>query len=158
MDQNANPFANAGPVEGFLRLTAEGRWLYKGEAITHPGLVTILNTNYHRENARYVVHLKLPQGTQKVAVEIEDVPYFITDVTPDPAGAMVALNDGTTERLDPAAVRMSPRGATYMRVKGGEAEARFLRQAELRLAAFVAEYDGKVGIRLHGRFHPVRLT
>lgn len=156
MDANVNPFANAGPVEGFLRLTAEGQWLYKGERVTHPGLLKILNTNYHREESRYVVHLKLPQGTQKVAVEIEDVPYFILAVSVGSKSATVLLNDGTTEPLDPAALRMSAVGGTYLRVKGGEAEARFLRQPELWLADIVDEQDGKLGVRLHGRFYPVR--
>lgn len=156
MEPNANPFAGQGPVEGYLRLTAEGKWLYKGEPITHPGLVAILESNYVREDGRYVVHLKLPQGTQKVAVEIEDVPYFVGDVSVGQGAATLALNDGTTEPLDPARVRIARGGATYVGVKSGQAEARFRRQAELRLADLLTERDGVLGIGLGGRFYPVR--
>jgi hypothetical protein len=155
MQPNDNPFAGQGPVEGFLRLTGDGKWLYKGEPITHPGLVSILESNYRYEDGRYLVLLKLPQGTQKVAVEIEDVPYFVSHVTVEAARVTLALNDGTAELLDARGLRVAAGGATYVRVKAGRAQARLRRQAELGLANLLTERDGRLGLLLGGVFHPI---
>ncbi len=152
------PFSFQNPVEGFLRLTAEGQWLYQGEPITHPGLIQILESNYARaDDGQYLVHLHLPNGTQKVVVQVEDTPYFVRDVDWQPNGAgLLHLNDGSTEILDPHKVMMSEEGATYTFVKDG-AEAKFLRQAEIRMADFVEEKDETLGLIVSGEWTALTL-
>lgn len=144
------------PVEGYLTLSADGRWLYQGEPITHPGLISILEQNYARdEQGRYIVSLKLPGGTQKVLVEYADTPYFVKDVDVDPAGAATArVNDGRRLPLTAERMRMRPDGRGYLRVSDNEWAA-FTRQAELRLAAVLEERDGRLGLRLGGGWRPI---
>lgn len=147
------------PVEGYLMLSADGRWLYQGEPITHPGLVAILEQNYARDEAgRYIVSLKLPGGVQQVLVAYADTPYFVKDVDVGPAGqATVRLNDGRTLPLRADRLRMRESGKGYLRVSDDEWAA-FTRQAELRLAAVLEERDGRAGLRLGGEWRPIELA
>lgn len=157
MSQPKPPIDFTKPVEGFLRLTAHGHWLYKGEPITHPGLIKILESNYgpDDEGAGYLVFLHLPQGTQKVRVELEDCPYFIRDVDlPATGEARVHLQDGSSEPLTAEKVILKSDGRAYIQVKG-RARARFLRQAELRLSQALEEHDGRLGLRLGETWAPI---
>ncbi len=152
MAEQQPPFPFKNPVEGYLRLTADGRWLYKGEPITHEGLVFILESNFGPgPEGGWEVKL----GPQRVVVEIEDVPYFVRDVDVNPEGTVVLqLNTGAREVLRPEGVRIGAGGGTYVRLKEG-ADARFKRQAEIRLGEFLEERDGRPGLRIGDRFTPV---
>lgn len=146
------------PVEGYLMLSADGRWLYQGEPITHPGLVGILEQNYARdEQGRYIVSLALPGGVQKVLVEYADTPYFVKDIDLDAAGEVtVRLNDGRRLPLTADRLRMRAGGKGYLRVSADEWAA-FTRQAELRLAGVLEEHAGRLGLRLGGEWRPIEL-
>lgn len=146
------PFPFKNPVEGYLRLTADGQWLYKDEPLAHEGLVYILESNYGPgPEGGYEVRL----GPQRVVVEVEDTPYFVKDVDVNPEGSvMLRLNDGSKELLDPSRVTISENGHTYVTVKDG-AEAKFLRKAELRLGDFVEEQEDTLGLRVAGKWTPL---
>ncbi len=149
MEQPPFPFKN--PVEGYLRLTADGVWLYKGEPITHPGLVHILESNYgHGPEGGFEVRL----GFQRVTVEVEDTPYFIRALECNGDDCWIHVNDGTRQVLEPARVCIGAHDRTYVTLPSGD-DARFLRKAELDLGAFLEEQDGRLGLRLGGRWTPL---
>jgi hypothetical protein len=147
------PFDPAKPVEGFLRISAGGQWLYQGEPITHPGLISILESNFARdEEGRYLVYLKLPMGTQKVNVEFDDTPYFVREVRETALGIELLLNDSSRETLEAKNVFLGlSNGHTYVKVKGGE-WAKFSRKSELELSSKVEERNGEIGLTLQGRW------
>jgi hypothetical protein len=58
--------------------------------------------------------------------------------------AVLVLSDGTEEPLDPASMRLGPRGDVYLKVKGGAYDAKMTRFAQTQLAPLLAEEDGAV--------------
>lgn len=156
MTADAKPaFDPTKPVEGFLELDAAGRWLYKGEPITHPGLVSILESNYARDDeGRYIVSLKLPGGVQKVLVTYADTPYFVKDVDVVEGGVVAALNDGRRIGFDGARLQLRGAGKGYLRVTDDEWAA-FTRKAALRLADLLEERDGRLGLVASGGWKPI---
>jgi hypothetical protein len=68
----------------------------------------------------------------------------------------VTLNDGTSEALDLASLRVGPRNVVYCRVKGAH-EARLLRPAYYQLMAHAEPVEGG-GCRLRARGVEARLA
>jgi hypothetical protein len=101
-----------------------------------------------RINVLFSRHLrKTPEGTYEIAIgwdrvaaEIEDTPYVVTQVSGDPQrGFVVRLNDESEEPLDPTTLFVGRDEVLYCRVKNAEHPARFLRPAHYQLAAYVQE-------------------
>ena len=83
-------------------------------------------------------------------VSIEGPPLFVRTVEIADAQVVVALSDGTAERLDPGTLRQGEDGALYCSARGGKLAARFTPDAAQRLAPVVAEDDDGVYLDIEG--------
>ncbi len=120
-----------------LSLDAEGRFLHRGEPITHPRPLEILWRSLRREpDGRYTVSI----GREVAYVSIEATPYAVQAVLPAPDGGAprIRLSDGAEERLEPASLTLGADGILRCTVKGDHA-ARFTRAGQLALGALLEE-------------------
>ncbi|HDH97106.1 MAG TPA: DUF1285 domain-containing protein [Proteobacteria bacterium] len=139
----------AKPIErGELVLDKNGRWLYKGEEITHPRLLAVLWRNLERtDDGEYVVR----EGDEEIPVVVEDAPYVVETTREDDDGITLVLCDGTHERFDVQQFWISDDNIPYTRVKGGRFVARFSRAAYSQLFDKVIEEDGRYYLEVCGR-------
>jgi uncharacterized protein len=118
----------------------EGNWFYRDSPMIHKSIVLFLYENLHRDQwGRYIITW---QG-QTCEVDVEDTPYIIQRVDMQNDGSnqkqflAVTLNDGSVEKLDFETLRIGQENVPYCSVKGGQFEARFLRQAYYQLTRFI---------------------
>ena len=140
------PPMNVGGVQGrepvapgTFRIDREGAWRHEGHEVTHPGVVQNLYANLRVDAQGHFLQV----GPARIPVEVEDAPFVVQRVEPaaregDATLALrVHLSDGSSEPLDPAAVRIGANQTPYCRVKAGRFTARFGIPAWLQLAVFV---------------------
>jgi len=150
-------------VGGVLGLRADGRWTFRGELIDHKGVCDFLARQLRRteEGPYWVVN-----GPQRVLVEVEDAPYFVTLLHVDPGAEtmVIRLNDRSEEPLLLETLFRGPDELLYAGVKEGEAGAapgerhvaRFLRTAVMPLEPYLIELDdGGVGLAFGGRRYAI---
>lgn len=88
-----------------LRLTRNGVWLTNGQEITHESTIRGFMRHLRREDGRYVIRI----ARESKPVTVEDTAYFVTNLRGSAeAGYELVLNDGTSERLDPATLAYQP--------------------------------------------------
>jgi uncharacterized protein len=123
--------------ESGLSIDREGRFLHRGEPITHARTLAVLWSSLSRvPDGRYLVRI----GRESGYVAIEDAPYAVRGVADGRGGApILLLSDGTTEPLDPATLAVDGEGVLRCVVKGAHG-ARFTRPAHLALG-FALEED-----------------
>ena len=121
----------------------EGNWFHQGNPIIHQSILSLFYENLHRDQwGRFVIKW---QG-QICEVDVEDAPFVVqrVDVRQDGANqeqfVAITLNDGSVERLDLETLRVGERHVPYCSVKGGQFEARFLRQGYYQLTQLI-EFD-----------------
>lgn len=140
-----------------LSLDAEGRFLHRGEPITHARTLEVLRRSFRREpNGRYAVAI----GREVAHVAVEAAPYAVVGLRPGASGEapLLSLSDGTGERLDPATLALGPDGVLRCTVKGDH-PARFTRAGQLALGALLEEDppgSGSFALLVNGRRWPVR--
>ena len=139
-----------------LSLDAEGRFLHRGEPITHARTLQLLWRSFRREpDGRYAVSI----GREVGYVAIEAAPYAIQAVMPAPDGTLcLRLSDGTEEQLDPATLWLDEDGVLRCTVKRDH-PARFTRAGQLALGALLQEDppgSGAFALVVNGRRWPVR--
>lgn len=120
-----------------LSLDAEGRFLHRGEPITHALTLELLRRSFRREpDGRYAVSV----GREVAYVSIEAAPYAVRAIVPAPDGGAprLRLSDGSEERLDPASLTLAADGVLCCTVKGDH-PARFTRAGQLALGALLEE-------------------
>jgi hypothetical protein len=124
-------------------IAKEGNWFHQGNPIIHQTILSFFYENLHRDQwGRYVITW---QG-QICEVDVEDTPFVIQRVDLRQDGAhqeqtiAITLNDGSVERLDLQTLRVGEGHVPYCSVKGGQFEARFLRQGYYQLTQFI-EFD-----------------
>lgn len=112
---------------GRIRFGKDGRWYCDGEPIANPAICRLYaRTMTVGADGR----ARLELGEDRAEVEIEDTPWVVRTVEGSAAsGFVVVLNDESREPLDPRALRLGADDVPYCPVKGGRAEARFLRNA-----------------------------
>ncbi len=115
-----------------LSIDAEGRFLHRGEPVTHARTLEVLWRSLERApDGRYRVHV----GRESAYVDVEDAPYAVLGVlegAPEAAPPLL-LSDGSRETLDPATLAVGEDGVLRCSVKGGAHEARFSRAAQVAL-------------------------
>jgi hypothetical protein len=139
-----------------LSIDAEGRFLHRGEPITHARTLEVLWRSLERgSDGRYLVRI----GRESAYVEIEDAPYGVRGVIDDPAGVPVLLlSDGSREPLEPGTLALGRDGVLRCTVKGGHA-ARFGRSAQVALGLRVEEHppgSGRLALAIGGVHHAIR--
>jgi hypothetical protein len=106
----------------------------------------------HPNDGRYVLN----NGYDWSYFEVEDAPFFVRGVRIDAGWPMLALSDGSEERLDPHELSVGARDALYTRVKGGAYPARFMPGAQLALMPLLVEgADGGPELRVGEQHYPI---
>jgi hypothetical protein len=140
------------PLRPFgLRLHHDGRWSHEGQPIRHARLRAAFDRSvrFLPAEGKYVVQL----GRFRGEIEVEEAAFFVREV--DLAEGTLRLSDGSRELLDPATLRVSPRGGALLclvkrdLVPGGLA-ARFLPAAQSELLQAVEEQGDGHALRLGG--------
>ena len=138
-----------------LTFASDGRWYADDEPVLHNRLAALFSRYLRRK----------PSGGFEIwideryhaDVEVEDTPYVVTGVHVTGEGTLcLALNDGTTERLDPGSLQVGAGNVLYCRVKQGTERARFLRPAYYHVADFIEEVGpGRYQLRCGDATHPI---
>lgn len=137
-----------------LALDRDGKLWHQGSEVTHPRLrQAVLRWLDVRDDGRDIVRL-------------DDVRYAYIDVAEDHLrvlGAhwdgdrlMLALDDGSTEELDYASLRVGADEGLRCRVRGGKLRARFTTAAQQVALERVDEDGGDVVLRAAGTRWPLR--
>jgi len=140
-----------------ISLDADGRFLHRGEPITHARTLELLRRTFRREpDGRYSVSI----GRESAYVAIEAAPYAVLAVEEAPRGIAprLRLSDGSEELLDPATLELGDDGVLRCAVKG-DRPARFTRAGQLALGARLEEDppgSGSYTLLVNGRRWPVR--
>lgn len=143
-----------------LYIDKEGQWFFKGAPIIRGEIVTLLSQHLVAlEDGSYEVRWK----DQGCAVWVEDTPFVVWGVTPVEctgrlSGALLELNDGTTEMLDPESLSIGLQNVPYCKVKQGRFLARFSRKAYYQLARMIEEIPGTEEgfcLRLGDKIYPI---
>lgn len=140
---------------GQISFGRDGRWYCDGEAIPNPAIARLFSRSLEvLPDGRG----RLSLGEDTAFVRIEDTPWVITTIDGSPEqGFAVTLNDGTTEPLEPASLRVGADHVLYCRVKTRH-EARFLRPAYYALLRFAEPApDGTIELPV-GRERRIRLA
>jgi len=153
------PAARSGPppLRSFgLVLHRDGRWTHEGVPITNRKLRELFDRSvrFLPEEGKYVVQV----GRFRGQVDPEETGFFVVDV--DPEAGTVGLSDRSTEPLDVASLRPSPRdGALLCTVKRDVVPeglpARFLHGAQARLLGAAEPGASGPALRWAGRRVPL---
>jgi uncharacterized protein len=141
-----------------LSIDAEGRFLHRGEPITHARTLEVLWRSLARApDGRYLVRI----GRESAYVALEEAPYAVRGILEGPGGApWLLLSDGSREPLDPATLAVGPDGVLRCTVKRDH-PARFSRAAQVTLGLALEETppgSGRYAVTVGGVPHPVRTT
>lgn len=120
-----------------LSIDAEGRFLHRGEPITHARTLEVLHRSLRRrEDGRYEVSI----GRERGYVDVLDAPYAVrgVELAPGCGAPTLRLSDGSTEPLDPTSLALAADGTLRCRVKGGH-RARFTRAGQVILGLAIDE-------------------
>ena len=137
-----------------IRFGRDGEWYSDGERIANAKIAALFSRSIRRDpEGGY----RLQMGDERARILVDDTPFVVRSVDGDPKhGFTLALNDGTSEPLDPATLSSGPDNALYARVKGDE-EARFLRPAHYALARWIqGDESSGFAIETRGNRHPIR--
>lgn len=105
-----------------IRIDREGQLWHQGHTIDHAGLRAALFRWLDRNpDGRHVFRL----DAQRFAhVDVDDTPLVARAARWEGDALMVALSDGSEERLDPGTLTVDGEGVLRCRVRGGRLEAR----------------------------------
>ncbi len=140
-----------------LSLDEEGRFLHRGEPITHARTLAVLRRSFRREpDGRYTVSV----GREVASVSIAAAPYAVRGVGPPAGGGSprLLLSDGSEEQLDPTTLVLGQDGVLRCTVKGDH-PARFTRAGQQALGSLLEEDppgSGSYALVVNGRRWRVR--
>lgn len=138
--------------ESGLAIDEEGRFLHRGEPITHRRTLEVLWGSLERApDGRYLVRV----GRESAWVRLADAPYAVRGLAGEPPRLL--LSDGSEEPLRPETLRLGRDGVLRCLVKGDH-RARFGRGAQVALGLAMEEDPGSpsgFALRLSGRRVPV---
>jgi len=123
-----------------LSIDEEGRFLHRGEPITHRRTLEVLWSSLARGPAgRWMVRI----GRESAYVSVAETPWAVGVSVPGPearegAPPELSLPDGSREPLDPATLSLGADGVLRCRVKGGE-RARLTRAGQIALGLALEE-------------------
>jgi uncharacterized protein len=143
-----------------LRIDKDGRWFSNEEEITHRKTYLLYSRNLVRDASGGIL---LRIGKEEWPVEVEDAPYVVRsldfDTAEDGELARIALllNDETREPLVPETLRIGAANVPYCRIRAGQFDARFSRNAYQILLPHIHhnEKKGKFFLPIAGREYPL---
>jgi hypothetical protein len=143
--------------ESGLSVDAEGRFLHRGEPITHARTLELLwRTLAPAPGGRWQVTV----GREAAYVEVEETPWAVRGVRLEgvpPRGVTLLLAGGREAPLLPDTLRVGDDGVLRCALPDGTA--RFTRAGQLALGGQLEEDppgSGRFALVLAGRRHPVR--
>jgi len=128
-----------------IRIDRDGRFWNEESPITHEALARSLAewVDVDPETGRYI----LKNSVNWAFVTVEDAPLVVRALLPE---RLLALSDGTAEKLDWATLRLDADDVPYCDVRGGKLPARFGRSAAYALLENArVEPDGRVFVDEH---------
>ena len=143
-----------------IKVDRQGRFWHEGEQIVHQGLRQALFRWLDRlppPESRYILRL----DAQRFAyLDVEDTPLVATSLRWQGAGpqeqALLGLQDGSEEPLDPATVTVDGEGILRCLVRAGRIEVRLDTAAAAALAEKIEGPAGERVLLVGGRREPIR--
>jgi hypothetical protein len=128
-----------------LAVDGEGRFLHRGEPITHARTLEVLWRSLARgQDGRWRVSI----GREQACVDVGETPWVVRGVVLEGAGRPeLRLAGGFLEPLDPATLAVGRDGVLRCLVRGG-ARARFARSAQVALGQALEEDPDGTGTYL----------
>jgi hypothetical protein len=119
-----------------LSIDDEGRFLHRGEPITHPRTLEVLWRSLERvPDGRWLVRI----GRESAYVDAGETPWRVRGLAErDGAPPLLLLAGGAQEPLDPSTVTLGRDGVVRCRLASGD-HARFTRAGQLALAPYLDE-------------------
>ena len=136
-----------------LRVDRNGDWFDDDVQVTHPGVLDNLRGNLRRDRDGYFIQTRV-----RIPVTVDDVPWVVTRLERRGETLQAFLNDGTTETIDAATIRIGAEDIPYCTVKSGQFDARLSRAATFQLWALTEADGGGDVLRLGTRAYPLRRT
>ncbi|MCB2228112.1 MAG: hypothetical protein KQH53_15635 [Desulfarculaceae bacterium] len=130
-----------------IQVSPEGQMSSAGRPMVHPTIIKLIYDSVRLEDGHYVVTI----DGKSCELEVADTFFVVNRVVFQGEGATVSLNDGSSEALDPATLRMGDNEIIYCTVKNGAFPARFLRQAYYQLAEKIVEAGDGFALELGGK-------
>jgi hypothetical protein len=141
--------------ESSIRLDGAGKFWHDGELVAHPGMASAFASwiGRHPDDGRFI----LSNGYDWSYFTVDDVPFFVQTLRVADAAATVLLSDGTEEPLAADTLQIGAQDALYVRVKGGQFEARFTPAAQAALAPLLVEGPGgEAVLEIGGKQYSIR--
>jgi nicotinamide-nucleotide amidase len=143
-----------------LAVDGEGRFLHRGEPITHARTLEALWRSLSRTPAgRWQVRI----GRETAFVEVDESPWAVRGLRsdgPTPTALTLLLAGGAEVPLDPAALWIGPDGVLRSRLPDG-APVRFTRAGQVALGSLLEadpDHPGGYLLVLGGVRHPIRVA
>jgi hypothetical protein len=135
--------------ESSIRLTREGRFFHEGAPVEHPGMHKAFASwlRRHPDDGRFI----LSNGYDWSYLTVEGASRFVRSVREREGKPTLELLDGAELELEPAALSSDGEGVLWLRLPDGES-ARFTPAAQLEIAPWLREQEGRMGIEFTGRF------
>jgi hypothetical protein len=157
-ERSLPPIARWNPPFGgdsFMRILADGRWLYRGSEIRRPEMVRLFSTILRRDDQRFV----LVTPVECLSIDVDDAPFVALDVERRGVGDAQEIafetNVGDVVVADAShAIHLRRNDGTarpYVHVRGG-LDALVARPAYYRLVDYAERVDGVYGVRSCGVF------
>ena len=131
-----------------IRIDSDGCWFFDDHPIDHAAVLDLLRKSLQPDGrGGWEIH----SDFETRPVEVEDTPLFVSGILPEERGGYVLLlDDGSTERLDPASLERDDKGI-LTRVREGVFPARFNRTGFIALGHLLEERaDGRLFLPVPG--------
>src|SRR5262245_38063248 len=108
--------------ESSIRLDADGKFWHDGARVEHAALEKAMHRwiARHPDDGRFI----LTNGYDWTYFQVDDAPYTVRTLRVLPEQVELELSDDTDEPLVPESLTVGPSDALYVKVKGGQFEAR----------------------------------
>jgi hypothetical protein len=137
--------------ESSIVLSKDGRFFHEGAPVEHLGMQRAFAAwlRRHPDDGRYI----LSNGYDWSYLTVEGPAYFVRSVIGG-EHPQLELLDGRSLPLDAKSLRCDEEGGLWLRLPDGQ-EARFTGSAQRELEPWLADQDGRVGLRIAGQFSPI---
>lgn len=137
-----------------IRIDRQGQFIHEGEPVRHEGMRrAFLRWLDRLPDGRYVLRL---DAKRYAYLEVEDTPLLATSLRWQGDRALLGLNDGQEEALDPTTLTIDQQGVLRAQVREGRLEARLTTDAAAVLAERITGSGADAIVRCDGKSTPIR--